>query len=156
MTRKIDALLEEYGESHQNPTNKAVHWVCVPVIVWCVAALIWSLPVPGFMAGVSWLNWLTLILAGAVLYYLVMSWRLAIGFVLFVALCLWLIVWYERTFALPLWQFALGLFVLAWIGQFWGHKVEGKKPSFFKDVQFLLIGPAWLLHFLYRRMGIAW
>ena len=44
-----------------------------------------------------------------------------------------------------LWQLSLGIFVLAWIGQFYGHKVEGKKPSFFKDLQFLLIGPLWTI-----------
>ena len=52
------------------------------------------------------------------------------------------------------WIVAAVLFVAAWVGQFWGHKVEGKKPSFFKDVQFLLIGPAWLLSFIYKRVGI--
>ncbi|MFQ5439520.1 MAG: DUF962 domain-containing protein [Paracoccaceae bacterium] len=156
MPRKIDALLAEYGESHQNPTNKAIHWVCVPVIVWTVAALLWSLPVPAVFAGAPNLTWLTPVLVGAILYYLVVSWRLAIGFTLYAMGCLWLIVFYENTFALPLWQFALIVFVIAWIGQFWGHKVEGKKPSFFKDVQFLLIGPAWLLHFLYKRAGISY
>jgi len=54
------------------------------------------------------------------------------------------------------WQVCLGLFVLAWIGQFIGHKIEGKKPSFFKDVVFLLIGPAWLLHFIYKKLDIAY
>lgn len=156
MTRKIDALLTEYGESHQNPTNKAVHWICVPVIVWTIAALIWSLPTPSIFQSIANFNWLTLVLIGALIYYVMISWRLAIGFALFVLLCLWLIVFYEQTFAQPLWQFALGLFVVAWIGQFWGHRVEGKKPSFFKDVQFLLIGPAWLLHFLYKKMGLRY
>ena len=42
------------------------------------------------------------------------------------------------------------VFVLAWIGQFIGHLIEGKRPSFFKDLQFLLIGPAWLMAFVYR------
>ena len=62
MSRKIEALLAEYGDSHQNATNKAVHWICVPVIVWTVMAGLWSLPQPGFMAGIGWLNWLTLVL----------------------------------------------------------------------------------------------
>jgi uncharacterized membrane protein YGL010W len=156
MTRKIDALLAEYGESHQNPTNKLVHWICVPAIFWSIAALIWSFPVPGFFPNIANFNWLTILLGLTVLYYLIMSWQLAIGIVLFVMVCLWLIVWYQVNFSLPLWQFALGIFVVAWIGQFWGHKVEGKKPSFFKDVQFLLIGPAWLLHFLYKKAGIPY
>jgi len=156
MTRKIDALLAEYGESHQNPTNKAVHWVCVPVIVWTVLALIWSLPVPALFSGVPYLNWMTLLLALTLIYYVVVSWQLALGFLAYAAVCLALVIWYEARFTLPLWQFALIVFVIAWIGQFWGHKVEGKKPSFFKDVQFLLIGPAWLLHFLYKRAGIPY
>lgn len=51
---------------------------------------------------------------------------------------------------------AVTIFVLAWIGQFIGHKIEGAKPSFFKDLQFLLMGPAWLLSFLYDRLGIRY
>lgn len=156
MTRRIDALLAEYGESHQNPVNKAIHWICVPVIVWTVLALIWSLPIPQSFRSLPFATWLSPVLAGVISYYIVVSWRLAIGVLVYLLICFWLINWYEATFSWPLWQFALAVFMLAWIGQFWGHKVEGKKPSFFKDVQFLLIGPAWLLHFLYRRFGIAY
>jgi len=156
MTRRIDALLNEYGESHQNPTNKAVHWICVPVIVWTVMALIWSLPVPASFQSVPYMTWLSPVLAGVIAYYIVVSWQLAIGVVIYMVICLWLIVVYENSFAWPLWQFALIVFVIAWAGQFWGHKVEGKKPSFFKDIQFLLIGPAWLLSFLYKKAGIAY
>jgi uncharacterized membrane protein YGL010W len=47
--------------------------------------------------------------------------------------------------------FSLGLFSVAWIGQFYGHKVEGKKPSFFQDLQFLLIGPAWVVENLFAK-----
>ena len=156
MTRKIDALLAEYGESHRNPVNKLVHWICVPVIFWTIVALFWSIPVPSAFTGVPFLNWATIFLALAMVYYLVLAPRLAVGIILYCLLCIWLVVLYQAAFALPLWKFAVALFVLAWIGQFWGHKVEGKKPSFFKDVQFLLIGPAWLLGFVYKRLGIAY
>lgn len=156
MTRKIDALLLEYGESHQNPTNKAVHWICVPAIFWTITALVWSIPVPQALQSIPDFNWLMPVMIGVVLYYLIASWQLAIGIIVFVGVCVWLITAYQANFTLPLWQFAIGVFVVAWIGQFWGHKIEGKKPSFFKDVQFLLIGPAWLLHFLYKRYGIRY
>ncbi|RMD49091.1 MAG: DUF962 domain-containing protein [Alphaproteobacteria bacterium] len=161
MSRRIDALLAEYGESHRNPVNKRVHWICVPIIVWTVMALLWSLPVPGPLAaagaraGIE-ANWLSVALALALIYYLALSPLLAVGFALFAAAAVWLIRLAEAAVPLPLWQLALILFVLAWAGQFWGHKVEGRKPSFFKDVQFLLIGPAWLLHFIYRRLGIPY
>jgi len=48
------------------------------------------------------------------------------------------------------------IFLVAWVGQFYGHRIEGKKPSFLKDLQFLMIGPAWLLHFIYRKAGIRY
>lgn len=155
MARKIEALLEEYGESHQNETNKAVHWICVPVIVWTVMALVYVIPQPGFMAALPWLNWLSLVILGALIYYLVLSPSLAVGVGIYAAICYWLIQVVEGA-GLSVLMTAIVLFVVAWIGQFWGHKIEGKKPSFFKDIQFLLIGPAWLLSFLYKRLGVPY
>lgn len=146
--RSVDQWLNEYGESHQNPTNKAIHWVCVPVIVWTVTALIWEIPSP-----FQWLNWAVLAMAAAMLWYIALSPRLALGIGVFLLACLALNVVIERYVLLPLWQIALAVFVLAWIGQFIGHNIEGRKPSFFKDLQFLLVGPAWLMGFVYRKAG---
>ncbi len=66
------------------------------------------------------------------------------------------IYWIQQHVSLPLWLVSLAVFAGAWVGQFVGHKIEGKKPSFLKDVQFLLIGPAWLLSFVYKKLGIAY
>ncbi|MEN1728914.1 MAG: Mpo1-like protein [Pseudomonadota bacterium] len=146
--RAVDTWLNEYGESHQNATNKLIHWICVPAIVWSVVALIWSIPSP--TAG---LNWAVVTAIAAQLYYIKLSPKLSVGIGLFMALCLGLCLVIERNVPFALWQVALTVFVVAWIGQFIGHKIEGKKPSFFKDVLFLMIGPAWLMAFVYRRMG---
>jgi uncharacterized membrane protein YGL010W len=152
--RPIDALLDEYGESHRNPLNKAIHWVCVPVIVWTVVALIWSIPFPWRMGqGIVPFNWAVLALVAVQVYYFRLSRRLGLGLMLYNLAMLWLTAVVEAYSPWPLWQVAVVVFVLAWIGQFIGHLVEGKRPSFFKDVQFLLIGPAWLLAFLYRAAG---
>jgi len=154
--RLVDRLLTEYGSSHQNLTNKLIHWVCVPAIVWTVIAMLWSIPTPEVFGAVPLLNWATIVLALSLVYYVYMSPALAVGFLAFAAACMGLIVAYEGAVSLPLWAVALSVFVVAWVFQFIGHKIEGKKPSFFKDVQFLLIGPAWLMHFLYRKAGIAY
>ena len=151
--RRIDSLLAEYGESHQNDTNKAIHWICVPLIFFSVVGFLWSIPLGPLAAfEMAWLNWATVALALVTIYYVSLSPVLALGMILFAALCIYL--WSVVSTIVPAWQASLVIFVLAWIGQFYGHKVEGKKPSFFKDLQFLLIGPAWLMHFLYRRAGI--
>ena len=154
--RTVDQWLAEYGESHQNPANKSLHWICVPIIVVSVIGLLWSLPVPQSLSGVSpFLNWGMLVLLVGSIYYFVMSRSLGLGmlvFVVTVALCI------AGLSALPwpLWIVCLTLFVIAWIGQFIGHYYEGKRPSFFKDLQFLMIGPLWLLSFIYRRLGIPY
>jgi uncharacterized membrane protein YGL010W len=154
--RRIDVLLAEYGESHQNPTNKAIHWIAVPVIAWSVIAILWVLPTPRFFPGAPYLNWATITCVLAILYYLTLSVPLAIGMAAFSALAIVIIRLIESNVAIGLEWIAGMLFVSAWVFQFAGHEVEGKKPSFFKDLQFLLIGPAWLMHFLFRRLGIPY
>ncbi len=158
--RRIDELLTEYGESHQNKTNKAIHWICVPLIFFSIVGLIASIPssiLQTFMGdGNPYANWATVTLVFVLVYYVTLSIPLSIGMMLFGALCLVLVNTLSRSNIAPLWLLCVVIFVVAWIGQFYGHKVEGKKPSFFKDVQFLLIGPAWLMHFIYKRLGIPY
>jgi len=157
--RKIDQLLAEYGESHQNMTNKTIHWICVPLIFFSVTGLISSIPaglVQSFLgAGNPYANWGTIALLLAIVYYVSLSITLTLGMAAFGLGCLVL----DQNIAqsgTPLWLVSVVIFVIAWIGQFYGHKIEGKKPSFLKDLQFLLIGPAWLMHFIYKRLGIPY
>ena len=157
--RSIDQWLDAYGESHQNPVNKRIHWICVPLIVFSLVGLLWSVPHPfsGLGAGPwgAWLNWGTLFLLAACVYYVVLSRTLAFGMILIAALVSWGNALLAQAPA-PLWAVSLAIFTAAWIGQFIGHKIEGKKPSFFEDLLFLLIGPLWCLAFLYTRLGIPY
>jgi len=153
--RSADSWLAEYGESHQNPTNELLHFLCVPAIVLSVMGLLWSLPVPAaFAHASSWLNWASLAALAAFLYYLSLSVPLALGGALALALLLLLTAALAQL-PVPLWLTSLAIFAVAWTGQFVGHAIEGKRPSFFKDVQFLLIGPLWLLAALYRRLELS-
>jgi len=154
--RPVEQWLVEYGESHRNPSNKLLHWICVPIIVVSLVGLLWSLPTPALFARISpLLNWGTLLLVASVVYYFCMSWSLALGMLVFVAFVVGAIAVLDR---LPgaLWRVCVVLFVIAWIGQFIGHHYEGKRPSFFKDIQFLMVGPLWLLSFIYRKLRIPY
>ena len=151
----IAPLLDQYGESHHNRLNKIIHWICVPVIVWTVVALLWSIPFPAALQA-DWapVNWATIALVLAQIYYFRLSLSLGLGLLFYNLLMILIVLWVEASSPWPLWQLALVVFILAWIGQFVGHVFEGKRPSFFKDLQFLLIGPAWLMSFIYRQAGI--
>ena len=158
--RKIDELLAEYGESHQNGTNKAIHWVCVPLIFFSVVGLVASIPsglVQRFLGEDNpYANWATVALVLVLVYYVTISIPLAFGMMLFGVLCLFISRVIAESGVAPLWLVSIIVFAVAWIGQFYGHKVEGKKPSFFKDIQFLLIGPAWLMHFIFKKLGVPY
>ena len=154
--RGVSEWLGEYGASHQNPTNKLLHWICVPPIVLAVMGFLWSVPVPAAFAALSpWLNWATLAAAAAVVYYLALSPALAAGIALSFLVLLGLTQWLTGL-PWPLWLTSLAIFVIAWGGQFAGHAIEGKRPSFFKDLQFLLIGPLWLLAAAYRCLRLPY
>lgn len=141
--RTIDSLLAQYGDSHRNPVNEWVHIVCVPLIVFSVVGLLWSMH-PGVALAAC---------AAALTYYMKLSRPFALGMLAMLALMLAALAAMQPIVILPM---ALVLFVLAWIGQFIGHQIEGKKPSFLDDVRFLLIGPLFVLGFLYRRLRLAY
>jgi uncharacterized membrane protein YGL010W len=154
--RTLTDWLGEYSQSHQNGTNKMLHWICVPFIVLSIVGFAWSIPVPQSFADLSpWLNWATILAALALVYYVLLSPALALG-VLIVFTVMLLIVYSLDTLPWPLWASSLTIFIVAWIGQFIGHHIEKTRPSFFKDVQFLMIGPLWLLAALYRRLGLRY
>ena len=154
--RTVTDWLGEYGESHANPTNKLLHWICVPLIVLAVMGFVWSIPVPAaFAARSPWINWATILAVLALIYYAALSPLLAVG-VAASYVVMFAVLRALETLAWPLWATCVAIFVAAWIGQFIGHAVEGKRPSFFKDVQFLMIGPLWLVAALYRRLGVTY
>ncbi|MBX2978844.1 MAG: DUF962 domain-containing protein [Flavobacteriales bacterium] len=150
--RSMQQWLDAYGESHLNATNKLIHWICVPTIYFCVVGLLWSIPVPGASVGIV----AKVVVALVGVFYARLSLSIMLGMMLFSIGCLALARWIDLGTDLSLWMVCVVLFVLAWIGQFIGHKIEGKKPSFFEDLQFLMIGPAWLMGFIYKRFGIAY
>ncbi len=151
----------EYGQSHQNPSNKLIHWICVPTIFFSVVALLYQVKITylfalEFITGIHLVfNLAHLALIASSIFYIRLSWKLAIGTIGFALICLGICDQIE-SHNLPLGFIAIGLFTIAWIGQFYGHKIEGKKPSFLKDIQFLLIGPLWLLGFIYTKLGIKY
>lgn len=151
--RTVDQWLSEYGESHQNHTNKLIHWICVPLIFFSIVGLLYSIKLPWIIGGYT-MNVAVIALIITALYYLRLSLPLGLAMIVFILICLSLCYLIENSTGLSLWIASVTIFVLAWIGQFYGHKVEGKKPSFFKDLQFLLIGPMWLMSFIFKRSGI--
>ena len=163
MAMTVHQWLDKYGESHTNPTNKLIHWICVPIIVWTVFALLYSIPTSFLPAPLPVyhpvLNFATLAALYAIVFYTRLSPPLGAGMVIVSSVMMYLAWAADQALAgtgFPLWGLALIVFFLAWVGQFYGHKVEGAKPSFIDDMKFLLIGPMWLMSFIYRRLGIKY
>ena len=140
--RPIDQMFQHYGEFHRNAANKAIHWVCVPLIVWSVLGLLWAAsPIAA-----------AVVIATSVAFYLWLSLPLGLGMVAVIAIMIYPI----SLLGSRLLVVSATVLVAAWIGQFIGHQFERRKPAFLDDVRSLLIGPAWVLGFIYQRLGIAY
>lgn len=148
--------LDAYGVSHQNPTNKFIHWICVPAIMFSIFGLLMAIPLP--FTKSLYLNIASIATLFVLIFYIRLSIPIFLGFILIGGLMLLgnyqllHILGGEGKLAIA----SLIIFVVAWVGQFIGHKIEGAKPSFFEDLQFLLIGPMWLLHFIYKKIGLKY
>lgn len=159
--KTMQQWFHEYGLSHQNHTNKLIHWICVPLIFFSITGLLASIPSGALQQPFPepvqpYIHFGTLLLLLGLLFYLRLSFTMFLGMALVCLAVLLAVRAVEVAFVTPLWLTCLVVFVLAWAGQFYGHKVEGKKPSFLKDLQFLLVGPGWLLGFIYRKLGIPY
>jgi len=151
---ETDRWLTEYGRNHQDLSFPAVYWVAVLTLVVATVGMLWSLPVPDRFAEISpILNWGSTFLMAAVVYYFIISMPLAIGMLSFVfgvgAIQVWLV-----NSAHDQVLVSASLFLASLAGLFLGHHAGGGVRAVLRDIQLMMIGPAWLLSNLYRRLGI--
>lgn len=151
-------LFAEYSESHRNSTNKLIHWICVPLIFWSILGFI-SL-IPSKSIGFIYIGEISYVSFAAIALVTIFYMRLSV--VISIIMFILMVIMESFAYGINI-RFKenagivyLSVFVVTWIFQFVGHKIEGKKPSFLKDLQFLLVGPIWLLSFILKKTGIRY
>ena len=142
--RKVDTLLQHYGLSHTHPVNEVIHFVAIPAIMLSLNGLLFAVH-PALVL---------LLIAASLVYYARLSWPFTLCMLLLSSLMLALVDAMDAAGVLV--QSSVGIFVVAWIFQFIGHHLEGKKPSFFEDLQYLLVGPLFVLSKAFERLGVRW
>lgn len=140
--RKVDQLLAHYGESHRDPRNEVIHFVAIPLIMLSLVGLLF--------AAHPWAAYL--FVAASMVYYARLS-LVFLGAMAVLSVVALALVHAMGGAVLPI---SAAIFVGAWIAQFVGHKLEGKKPSFFEDLQYLWVGPLFVLSKLFARLGVRW
>ncbi|WP_332777403.1 Mpo1 family 2-hydroxy fatty acid dioxygenase [Polaromonas sp.] len=140
--RRVDQLLAHYGESHQHPTNELIHFMAIPLIMLSLVGMLFALHPYVAYAFV----------AASMVYYA----RLSLVFLLTMMLGSVLVLALVHAMGAMVLKLSVVIFVGAWIMQFVGHKLEGKKPSFFEDLQYLWVGPLFVLSKLFIKLGIRW
>jgi uncharacterized membrane protein YGL010W len=141
--RRVDELLAHYGESHRNPRNGAIHCVAIPMIMVSLVGLMYALH--------PWVAYAFLL--ASMVYYVRLGSPVFLASMAVISLLAVGIVQSLGAYVLPV---SIAVFVIAWIAQFVGHNIEGRKPSFFEDLQYLWVGPLFVLAKLYAKLGIRW
>ena len=140
--RRVDQLLAHYEESHRNPRNERIHFVAIPLIMLSLIGLLYTLH--------PWVAYA--FVAASMVYYA----RLSTVFLLAMAALSVLGLALVHAMGERVLTISVAIFVGAWIAQFVGHRIEGKKPSFFEDLQYLWVGPIFVLSKLFLKLGIRW
>lgn len=141
-TRRVDQLLAHYGESHQNAHNELIHFIAIPLIMLSLVGMLFAIhPYVAYA-----------FMAASMVYYARLSTMFLLTMMVWSALTL-AVVFAMGSRVLPV---SVAIFVGAWLLQFIGHKLEGKKPSFFEDLQYLWVGPLFVLSKLFQKLGIRW
>lgn len=153
--RNVHVWFDNYSADHRNVTNQLIHWLCVPAILWAIIALLWLVPVPAMLGRPG--LWAALAMVAAFSFYWRLSRPIGLAMVLvFAGLGVLTHLLYGALGPSMLLRVAAVVFVIAWVGQFIGHRIEGAKPTFLTDLAYLLIGPAWLAGKLMRRLRISY
>ncbi|WP_119344972.1 Mpo1 family 2-hydroxy fatty acid dioxygenase [Facilibium subflavum] len=136
--KTLQSWLDEYAQSHQNQTNKKIHFICVPLIMFSILGITLSISI-----------WITLVLM-IISFLFYFRLHIILGIYMLVISFIMLAVLMQIPY---LFIVSVIIFIISWVFQFIGHKIEGKKPSFLKDLQFLLIGPLWVLDYTLQKLG---
>ena len=146
--KTVKEYFDEYAESHQNKTNQSLHYICVPLIFFSIIGLLMSIPATPIKKTINLSNpllenWAVIVALAISIFYM------RLGFWYLIEMLFVILISIIANFLLGnminLLYASSTIFVLAWAGQFYGHKIEGKKPSFLKDLEFLLIGTLWVI-----------
>ena len=156
--RKVDLLFAEYSKSHRNAINKCIHWICVPLIFWTILGFVSLIPSPPFCNSyfgcISMVSLISMVLI--TLFYVRLSLLIGVVMIAIMVLMEHFIYQVNITMGKQSWILYLAVFVVTWIFQLIGHKIEGKKPTLVKDVQFVLVGPIWLLTYILKKTGVKY
>ena len=154
LKKPITDWLDEYSYYHKNNKNKIIHWFCIPLIMFSLFGLLSLIKFDLTILGIS-LDLSHISILAASYFYLRLSIKISIGLIVFISPLIFIInIMNNLNSTKILFCTYLSIFIISWVFQFIGHKIEGKKPAFAKDMKFLLIGPAWMIAFLYKKLKI--
>lgn len=151
--KSLSDWLQEYSLSHRHPTNILIHKICVPLIAITVLGLLWRIPTPQVFSVLPFCNWSTLFAFFVLFFYATLNTKLMVAMAVILAF-VFPFVHYTSLHSSSFWAHS-GVFLIAWILQFIGHRIEGKRPSFLQDLAFLLIGPLWALNHLLKIVPLS-
>jgi uncharacterized membrane protein YGL010W len=140
--RRVDQLLAHYAQSHRHPVNESIHLVAIPLIMLSLLGLLFAVH-PWLAYG---------FVAASMVYYL----RLSGVFLASMALVSLAMLGLVHAMGEHLLASSCAIFAAGWTAQFVGHRLEGRKPSFLEDLQYLWVGPIFVVSKLFLKLGIRW
>jgi uncharacterized membrane protein YGL010W len=151
--KSLQEQMDAYAAYHQDPRNKATHFVGVPLVTFSLFIFL------------GWFRFVQLpdfpLLSGAVLFYLIvfvyylrLSWFVALLQAPFTVALLWLADGVSRRPFTESMAVFLATFVGGWVVQLVGHAMEGRRPALADNILQVFNAPLFLTVEVLMLLGI--
>ena len=151
-----DEWADRYGALRTSGPTAANAWLGIPLVLMALLGMLWSIPMPDALSQPSAaINAATMWVMASFVYYCILSIRIALGSLLLLVVLMLPSAWLERA-GLPIWPFASALFAPAFAWQLVETRRATGKLRIFANMQYLMLGPVWLLRAVYRRAGVPY
>ena len=152
----MDKWLSDFDANHRNIINASIYWPSTLLLLIGIVCLFSCLPIPHEFIEISpILNWGSLLLLVAIVYYCIISIPLAIGMLPFISIIFVLQVYLQNMTEYAL-IISILLTIASVVGICTGYYKEERLKLVLKDIQLVIIAPLWLLSLTYRRLGIPY
>jgi uncharacterized membrane protein YGL010W len=156
MPATVDEWADQFGRLRASAPSALSAWLGIPIVITALIGLLWAIPVPDILTDASpVINAATLFIMASFVYYCILSIPLAIGGLLFLISAAIPSAWLDQT-EQPLWPVAAGVFVIAFAWQLTETRRATGRLLVLRNLQYVMLGPIWLLRGLYRRAGLRY
>jgi uncharacterized membrane protein YGL010W len=152
----VDDWADEFGRLRSSGPQAVAAWLGIPLVIASLLGLLWIAPAPTVLTDASpAINLATLFIMAAFVYYCILSIRLALGGLVFLLAAATPSALLEHA-SVPTGLLAGAVFAASFAWQLLETRRATGRFEILRNLQYVMLGPIWLLRAVFRRAGVEY